>query len=152
MNNFLFDKESNQITALLDFDWAQIGLPAEEIMRSFQTRYARLPGPYEQDPDLLLLRHALLHGIPSPLPAPSSSVRWDVVEMWDKQLAEVGAERASTIEGIETLSGLYELMEMMIPYMLCDEVIVKQRNRETMEREREEAEELLERFLVDNQA
>ena len=152
MNNFLFDREAGQITAILDFDWAQIGLAADEILRSFHKRYARLPGPYEQDPDRVLLRHALLHGFPSPLPASSQSVRWDIAEMWDSQLAEVGAKRPSTLEGIETLSRLYMLLDMICPDMLCNEVIIKQRSRETMEQEKEAAEELLERFLQENQA
>lgn len=96
MNNFLFDKENYQITALLDFDWAHIGLPADELLRSFHRRYARLPGPYGQDPDRPALRHALLHGFPSPLPAASRSVQWKTAEMWDSQLAEAGANRPSS--------------------------------------------------------
>jgi len=152
MNNFLFDREASQITAILDFDWAQIGLAADEILRSFHKRYARFPGPYEQDPDRVSLRHALLHGFPSPLPASSRSVRWDIAEMWDSQLAEVGAKRPSTLRGIEPLSRLYMLLDMICPDMLCNEVIVKQRSRETMEQEKKVAEELLERFLQENQA
>jgi hypothetical protein len=152
MNNILYDKNGGQITAILDFDWAQIGLAADEILRSFHKRYARLPGPYEQDPDRVLLRDALLHGFPSPLPASSQSVRWDLAEIWDSQLAKVGANKPSTLEGIETLSRLYTLLDMICPEMLCNEVIVKQRNREIMEQEKEVAEELLERFLRDNQA
>lgn len=151
MNNFLFDREAKQITAILDFDWAQIGLAADEMLRSFHKRYARLPGPYEQDPDRVSLRHALLHGFPSPLPASSRSVSWNMAEMWDSQLAKVGAQRPSTLEGIETLSRLYTLLDMICPDMLCNEVIVKQRSRETMEREKEAGEELLERFLKENQ-
>jgi hypothetical protein len=45
MNNFLFDREANQITAIPDFDWAQIGLVADEILRPFHKRYTRFPGP-----------------------------------------------------------------------------------------------------------
>ncbi|KAK0122261.1 hypothetical protein ONS95_010511 [Cadophora gregata] len=152
MNNFLFDKEAGQITAILDFDWAQIGLAADEILRSFHKCYARFPGPYEQDPDRVSLRHALLHGFPSPLPISSRSVRWDIAEMWDSQLADVDAERPSTLEGIEPLSRLYTLLDMICPDMLSNEVIIKQRSRKTMEREKEVAEEVLERFLKENQA
>ena len=56
MNNFLFDREASQITAILDSYWAQISLTADEILRSVDRRYARFPGPYEQDPDRVLLR------------------------------------------------------------------------------------------------
>lgn len=152
MNNFLFDREASEITAVLDFDWAQIGLAADELLRSFHKRYARLPGPYEQDPDRVSLRHALLHGFPSPLPTPSRNVRWDIAEMWDSQLAEIGADRPSTLGGIETLSRLYSFLDMIRPDMLCNEVIMKQRSRETMEQEKKAAEELLKRFLRENQA
>jgi hypothetical protein len=69
-----------------------------------------------------------------------------------RQLAEVGAKRPSTLEGIETLSRLYMLLDMICPDMLCNEVIIKQRSRETIEQEKEAAEELLERFLQENQA
>jgi hypothetical protein len=144
MNNFLYDREASQITAILDFDWAQIGLQADEILRSFDGRYARFPGPYEQDPDRVLLRHALLNGFPSPLPASSRSVRWDIAEMWDSQLAEVGAKRPSTLEGIEPLSHLYMLLDIICPD-------IEQRSRTTVEREKEVAEELLEKFLQENQ-
>lgn len=152
MNNFLFDREASQITAILDFDSAQIGLPADEILRSFSRRYARLPGPYEKDPDFVSLRHPLLHGFPSPLPASSRRVRWDTAKSWDSQLSEVGAERPSTLEGIEILSCLHALLDMIRPDMLCNEVIVKQRSKDGMERERKATEEPLQRFLQENQA
>ena len=152
MNNFLFDREAGQIIAILDFDWAQISLTADEILRSLDRRYAQFPGPYEQDPDRVLLRHALLHGFPSPLPASSRGVGWDMAGMWDSQLAEVGAKRASTLEGIGPFSRLYMLLDIICPDMLCNEVIIKQRSRATMEQEKEVAEELLERFLQENQA
>jgi hypothetical protein len=112
--------------------------------------YARLPGPYEQDPDLLSLRQALLHGLHSPLPASSRSVRWDTAKTWDSQLAAVGAERPSTLDGIEILSCLDALLVMIRPDMLYNEVIVKQRSKDGMERERKATEELLQRFLQEN--
>jgi hypothetical protein len=149
MNNFLFDKKSCQISAILDFDWAQIGLVADETLRSFHS-YARLPGPYEQDAHRIALRYALLHRFPSPLPTSSRSVRCDIAEIWDRQLAEAGAKRPSTLEGIETLSSLYTLLDMVYPDMLCNEV--KQRSKEKMEQEKEVAEALLIQFLQENQA
>ncbi|KAK2758251.1 hypothetical protein FQN54_004096 [Arachnomyces sp. PD_36] len=152
MNNFLFDKETNEITALIDFDWAQIGLVADEILRSFHKRYARLPGPYEQDPDRVFLGNALLTGkFPSPLPASSKSVAWDIAEIWDSCLAKVGADRPSTIGEIEILSRLYMLVDTICPDMLCNEVIVKMISEETVEKEKEAAERVLERFLQEVQ-
>jgi hypothetical protein len=44
------------------------------------------------------------------------------------------------------------LLDMICPDMLCNEVIIKQRSRTTMEQEKEVAEELLEPFLQENQA
>lgn len=93
----------------------------------------------------------MLYGFPSPLPVPSRSVEWETAKLWDSQLAYVNASRPSTVEGIEALSLLYELLEMMHPDMLCNEVIIAQRNRTAMEQEREVTEKLLEQVLHDNQ-
>lgn len=150
MNNILFDKDSFRITALIDFDWAHIGLAADEFLKSFHESYARLPGPYEPDPDRAAFRHALLHGFPSPLPAASRTVQWDTAEMWDRQLAEVGANRPKTLEGIDALSFLHSLSDLLCPNMLCNEVIVKQRSIDSMEKEKEDIEQILEKYLQDS--
>jgi hypothetical protein len=147
MNNLLFDKDKFCITAVLDFDWAQVGLVTDEILRSFHKRYARLPSLRDPDPDRIAFREALLHGFPSPLPSPTRSVQWDVAAIWDHQLAEVGADGPSTLADIEVFSYLYSLSDLICPDTLWNEVIVKQRSRQNMDKEKNETEKILDEYL-----
>jgi hypothetical protein len=68
--------------------------------------------------------------------------------MWDSQLAGTSAKRPITLGGIETLSRLYTLLNMISPAMLCNEVITKQMSRESIEQEKKVAAELLEQFFT----
>ena len=132
----LIDPHSRCIKAILDFDWACISCVADECLLSFHKRYARLPGPKETDADRINLRAALLHGFPSSLPSVSRTVQWDLAKIWDEQLEQHNVSRARTIGEIEKISWLYSFREALCPSTLFEEVIVNQRAKYSLEKEK----------------
>jgi hypothetical protein len=46
----------------------------------------------------------------------------------------VGADRASTLANIDVFSYFYSVADLICPDTLCNEVIVKQRSRQNMEK------------------
>ncbi|CAH0023461.1 unnamed protein product [Clonostachys rhizophaga] len=136
LNNILFDKNDFRITAILDFDWARIGWEGDECLASFHRAYARLPPPDEPDDQRAALRTALLKGFPDTLPPASPVVDWEVARIWDEQLAEVRASRPRTIPRIGAFSTVYALLDLLCPNSLCNQVIVRQRTEENMEKEK----------------
>ncbi|KAI9760940.1 MAG: hypothetical protein M4579_001316 [Chaenotheca gracillima] len=149
-NNLLFDKETQRITAILDFDWAQVSGVAEEFFRSLSDVHGRLPGPYSVEAEQLALRQALLEGFPTPLPAQASDVNWRAAEAWDNELEHSGAQRPRTIKGIAALSKLYWLSGQICPFLLFNETIANDRSKEQHDKDKEDAEALLIQFLEDH--
>lgn len=148
MNNILVDGEEFCITAVLDFDWAQIGLVGDEILTSFHKRYARLPGSRDPDASRIALRKALLHGFPSCLPSPTRCVQWDIAAIWDSQLGDIGAHKPSTLADIEVFSYLHAISDLICPDSLCNEVITKIRSQQGMEEEKGQVEKTLNEYLI----
>jgi hypothetical protein len=149
-NNVLFSHESFEVTVVIDFDWAQIGLAVDETLRPINGRYARLPALHETDPDRVRLRHAMLLGFPSTVPPNSRSVDWKLASMWNDEFSKIGAIQPGVAEGIEGLAFVYSARDLIYPNTLSNQVIVNQRSRESLERERSETELLLDRHLRDH--
>lgn len=148
----LFDPHHRRITAILDFDWARISFVADECLQSFHKRYARLPGPKETDVDRIHLRAALLqpHGFPFPLPSNSKIVEWDLARIWDEQLTQHKVSRPRTINGIKTLSWLYALGDALCPSTLLEDVIVRQRTKDSLGREKIDTAKMLSQYLEES--
>ena len=146
-DNLLFDPETLQITAILDFDWSYIGSSADEFLRSFSDLSGKLPGPFHKDPEMSALREALLQGFPDPLPQSESTISWEVAKAWDDELDRRNIQRPRTIKGIDALSGVFWLSQQICPFLLCDPTVLKYRTSSQKERDREEAEKLLIKYL-----
>ncbi|KAI9812985.1 MAG: hypothetical protein M1826_002576 [Phylliscum demangeonii] len=150
INNLLFDQQTLQMTALLDFYFSRVGCIAEEFLQSFGDIGGRLRGPLSRDEFETAMRDALLQGFanPSPPPSASNNSRWDIAKAWDEELAKRNIQRPSTINGIEALSRLYWLSDQICPFLLSSQVmLMSQWNEERVKKERTEVEERLVNFL-----
>lgn len=122
MNNVLFDPTTKRITALLDYDWAAVTHPVHE----FCTGLMDLNGsilPMNQ-----ALQQAVFRGEFEDSNAAWSDeekVDWQIGKAWDSALAAKGVIKPSLIKGVENLDKLRELEELICPFMLSAEFIIK---------------------------
>lgn len=127
----LYDPSTGNITALLDYDFASILHPAYEFFRSFSDiggrLSGRLVGTTSQEKEAAALRTAKLTGrFPSPLPVfaesgDSSTVDWELARAWEEELQKCGVKRPSTIEGIDKIANVDELLTALWPWRLTNE-------------------------------
>ncbi|KAK4212602.1 phosphotransferase enzyme family-domain-containing protein [Rhypophila decipiens] len=129
-DNLLFDPETGRLTALLDYDFSSILHPAYEFFRSFGPNGGRFTG-WMSDKDaegreLGALRMAKLTGrFPSPLPTPvmtqnGPGVDWQLAQAWEDELQKHHVNRPSTIEGIDKLADVDELLGALAPWRLIN--------------------------------
>ncbi|KAL8839661.1 MAG: hypothetical protein Q9170_001667 [Blastenia crenularia] len=119
-----------------------------EFFRSLGAGIGQLPSPRESG-DFLTLRTAMLAGFPDQLPPSNSDVHWPSAKAWDDALRARGAKRPSTIENIAALSDLFWLSGQILPFKLCNEVVVRNSSKEQLAARRKTGEGLLNNFLSD---
>lgn len=95
--NLHFNKKTNRLVGILDFDFGHTGSPLTEAMYSFAEFGGLLWGRGDGDD-----RSALLSGFPEPV-KPEDALG----HAWDKALAAEGAQRPSTIKEAEMVSDLW---------------------------------------------
>ena len=137
-----------RLTALLDFDFSHIATFADEFFRSLGADIGQFPSPRGSG-QALALRTAMLTGFPDPLPPSNAVVQWPSAKAWDDALRERGAKRPSTITDIAALSDLFWLSGQILPFKLCNEVVVGNSSREQLAERKRSGEELLIKFLDD---
>lgn len=127
----LFDPITHEITALLDFDLAHVGSPADEFLYSFSDMEGLLFDPFNSD-TLLKLREYVLTGFPDGPPDVDSTPaddepNWQIAKVWDDSLAELQVLRPKTIEGIEEMSCLHWFcQDVCAPYLTMQRWLVRQ--------------------------
>jgi aminoglycoside phosphotransferase (APT) family kinase protein len=131
MNNMLFDKTTNRVTALLDFDFSCVTHPVHEFFIGLWD----LGG--DTHPDNEELRSAILSGkfrdADDTLP-PADRVKWEIAKAWDSALAAKGAIRPSSIQGIDKLERLREIEQALCPFHLSNEVMVERAKQKSPEK------------------
>lgn len=137
-----------RLTALLDFDFSHIATFADEFFRSLGGSIGQFPSPRESG-EPLLLRKAMLTGFPDPLPPSTDEVQWPSAKAWDDALCERGAKRPGTIADIAPLSDLFWLSGQILPFKLCNEVVVRNSSQEHLAARKKTGEGLLINFLND---
>ncbi|KAF7557456.1 hypothetical protein G7Z17_g659 [Cylindrodendrum hubeiense] len=130
-DNLLYDPKTGRITALLDYDFASILHPAYEFFRSFSSNGGQFLGwsgdTTPQDQEAAALRKAKLTGqFPSPLPAPVPSengpaVDWELAQAWEHELRNLDVKRPSTIQGIDRVADVDEVLGSLLPWRLTNE-------------------------------
>lgn len=112
MNNMLFDLETKRITGFLDFDWAYISHPAEDLLLSLHDIGGN-PVALESDK----LRQAVLSGEFDDMDSDEAS---ELAKAWDDALRERSAIRPSDVRGMETLVKLRKLSDLLCPFQLAN--------------------------------
>lgn len=80
-----------------------------------------------QEKEAAALRNAKLTGqFPSPLPTPVPSANgpgldWELAQAWEDELQKLDAKRPSTIQGIDKLADVDELLGSLLPWRLTNE-------------------------------
>lgn len=128
--NLLHDPATGLITVLLDYDFSTILHPAYEFSRSFGPNGGRftgwIVGSGPEGQELLGLRSAKLTGkFPSPLPTPIETpngpgVDWELARAWENELQKLNVKRPSTIQGIDKLADVDELLGSLTPWRLSN--------------------------------
>lgn len=128
MNNMLYDKTTKRITAILDFDWSCITYPAEEFLTGLWDIGGGLSDRVGK------LQTNILSGEFGTPPAdgvPAEEVRaWEIAKAWDTALAKKGAARPSSIAGIRQVQALSNFEQLLCPFELSSEVMLKRRSHE----------------------
>ncbi|OBT74016.1 hypothetical protein VF21_06022 [Pseudogymnoascus sp. 05NY08] len=138
-NNILFDATSNRVTALIDYDFACISHPSYEFLRSFDGAGGQFRGwSTDEASDAMALRHAKLHGFPSPLPPTmKDGVKWEVVKAWEDELEKLDVKRPRNMGAIDKVADVDTVLRSILPWRVSnsdilrlqsEEVIVKCRN------------------------
>ncbi|KAK4033633.1 hypothetical protein C8A01DRAFT_49817 [Parachaetomium inaequale] len=150
-SNLLFDPVSGRITGLIDYDFATILHPSYEFLRSFNNAGGQFRGWYvDEESDEAAIRHAKLHGFPSPLPPTKpddGAVNWEDAKAWEDALQEVGAKRPRTIQGIDNVADVDTVLQAILPWRVSNEDMLKLQTYETIMQCRDENEEHLDKLL-----
>jgi len=146
MNNMLFDKHTKRITALLDFDWAAVTLACEE----FFTGFTDVGGSTHKSASL---QEPVLSGDFGHMPeglSDDDKEQWEVSKCWYDALKAREAIQPSSIPGIRKLEELRLMEEILCPFMLSNEVMLKRLTTENQEKSRHENEVKLVKILEAN--
>ncbi|RKU42714.1 hypothetical protein DL546_003160 [Coniochaeta pulveracea] len=128
MNNMLYDMATKRITAVMDFDWSCISHPSEEFLAGLWDIGG---GPSDRVGKLL---PNILSGDFSTPPtdsAPAEEMRaWEIATAWDTALAKKGTIRPSSIAGIRQVQALSTFEQLLCPFDLASEVMLKRHSDE----------------------
>ncbi|KAH8892933.1 hypothetical protein GQ53DRAFT_685467 [Thozetella sp. PMI_491] len=157
--NMMFDPATNTITGLLDFDFAHIAGPADELFYSFAEIHGLMLPIFEDRDDLVKLRRFLIGEADLPLPAPAiapasslgpsdegevqpaepakkeQGTDWAIAAKWNSALLNAKATRPCDIAGIDSLSNLYWfIQEVCSPFTLMPGFIARASDEKKMEK------------------
>ncbi|SMQ51036.1 unnamed protein product [Zymoseptoria tritici ST99CH_3D7] len=146
--NLLVDVASGQITGVLDFDTAWVSHPSFEFLRSFYGLGGTFYGwePKHSD-ERRALMEAKLHGFPSPLPASTETVDWDMAKAWEDALEKYDVQRPRTMAGFQGVADVDALVQMIAPWRLCNPEAVAGLSKDQIRDLKNECAQSLERML-----
>ncbi len=147
MNNMLYDKASKRVTALLDFDWSCITHPAEEFLTGLWDVGG---GIHER---VGRLQPMILSGdfrTPPDGGSAEETRAWEIAKAWDSAVAERGGIRPSSIAGIANVQALSELEQLLCPFELASDVMLKRLSHEDKAKRRAETESKIWKWLKEH--
>ncbi|KAK0391961.1 hypothetical protein NLU13_1459 [Sarocladium strictum] len=118
-SNLLFDPETFDLTAVLDFDFSHVGAAVSEFLFSFLDIEGLLPGSVQP---MGRSRQWILNGFPKRV---DSATR--VPKAWDAALADADALKPSTIEGAGHVADIWWFSQALCEaYWFMDRFMAKQ--------------------------
>lgn len=91
----------------------------------------------------------MLHGFPQPLPPDSDEVDWTAAKSWDVAIKARNLQRPATIPSMSVIADIFWLSSKILPFKLCNEIVVGNSTKEQLEKRKTEGESLLSKFLSD---
>ncbi|OOQ89873.1 phosphotransferase enzyme family protein [Penicillium brasilianum] len=140
--NLLFDRTSNRLTAVLDFDFAHIGAPISEYLFSFWDLGGLLPGSSDPDP----LRNYILKGFP--FLEEGVEDKWKLARAWDNALSHVGAKKPLTIEKAGDIADIWWFSQDLCEAYWFIDGFLEKRTPEKLEELKAESASNLEGYLT----
>lgn len=144
MNNILYDRTTQLITGVLDFDWSSITHPADE----FLTGLWDIGGGFHENNEFM--QDSILSGNFDIAPLGLSNEdlqKWELARIWNKSLAERKAIRPSKIKGLREIEELGRLESMLCPFHLSNEVMLQRTTEEVQVVKKAESEENIRKWL-----
>ncbi|KAK6005930.1 hypothetical protein QM012_007572 [Aureobasidium pullulans] len=149
--NLLFDPNTLQVTGLVDFDCSHTGHPLHEyFFSSFSVKYYIVSAEPE-------VASAIFDQYPSPLPQsePISGPeardddppQWELMELFERELAKAGAARPSNISGAEEITKVYEVMAQICPFHFVMDKWTERQSEERLQSCKEEQMKILDKAL-----
>ncbi|KAI0400456.1 kinase-like domain-containing protein [Xylaria palmicola] len=152
-NNLLFDPVTRRITGFIDWDFSSVLHPSYEFLRSFDGAGGQFRGwsGDEEDNEQAALRHAKLHGFPSPLPESTQGkdggVDWELVKAWEDELERLDVKRPRTIVGIENVADVDSVLRSILPWRVSNSDILRLQSEKVIIKCRDENEKHLDGLL-----
>lgn len=144
MNNMLYDKTSQLITAVLDFDWSTITHPADE----FLTGLWDIGGGIHEENEFM--QESILTGnfdIAPPNLSGEDVQKWEVAKIWNKASADRKAIRPCDMKGVRGIQELRNLESMLCPFHLSNEVMLKRTTEDFQFKKKAETGEDIKKWL-----
>ncbi|KAI0433296.1 hypothetical protein F5Y09DRAFT_299095 [Xylaria sp. FL1042] len=147
--NMLVDPISNKLTAILDFDLSHVASPAEEYFYSLTNLGSMLAGPFDDNPDEILLRKCLLGGFDNVDIANDrgGKINWIVARVTDHEFIQAGVLRPSEIKGCGELANLKWFLESLSPPYFHMPRWVKGHKLEFIEKKKQAIRSTIEKYL-----
>lgn len=132
LENILFDPETLQVTALLDYDFTHIASTADEFFYSFMDFHGLVPGPSE-DPQMESLRLAQLNGFSDTNLGKIAGIDWKLAKMWQAAMKRAHVKTPVDIEDIGELATIYWfLLDVCPPYFLLPRWLKKRTEQQRL--------------------
>ncbi|KAI5927170.1 hypothetical protein F4810DRAFT_699354 [Camillea tinctor] len=135
MNNVLYDSKTKRITALLDFDWSTVSHPCDEFLTGLWDIGG---GIHERNEKFLSM---VLKGDFSVQPEGLSDEdirKWEVAKAWDAAITKTKATRPSDIAGVERIEALRDLEDLLCPFVLASDVMLRRISDEDKAKKKQE--------------
>lgn len=134
----LFDKTTNKVTAVLDFDFASVSHPFEEFISMSLNDIGGNVGDEDTD-----VTRAILSGDFATPPADQDEQPakvWELSKTWNAVLKESTALAPSQIHGVQEIRDLMRLQRLFCPYQLSSTSALEKLNDEERAQLRAKAE------------
>lgn len=125
----LYDTEQKKLTAILDFDWASVTNPCDEFLGGFWDLGGGIHEENASFQTCIMTGDFSSTARPNDIPAEDVE-KWETGKLLNAALAHWGAIRPSTTKAAGAIQKLRELENMLCPFSLSNEVMLKRVSEE----------------------
>lgn len=140
MNNMLYDPQTKKITALLDFDFSRISHTSDEFFTGVWDVFGGVSDRNSADVQAAVLSGNFDEDKKPPADDEEASKQWEVASAWNDAITKRGLAQPSNIAGFDRVMALKELEDLLSPFQLQNEAMVKRIGPEAAAKQRQETE------------